>query len=250
MVFCRIRSSEAPPQRKTRGTLWHSRLALRTEGLVMRAGLAVCLLVVLASASGMRAVQEPAGRSLDYDFFKTQVQPIFLAKRPGHARCIACHGSGTPLRLQPLPPGSTTWNDEESRKNFEAVRRVVVPGNVPRAGCSCTRSTKRPAAISITTAASTGTRRTTRSGRPLKSVGASGHRRSNGQERTRVRRSTHGHGTARSVGVSLLAHRAGHGFRCRAEQGADHPDQQRRRQRPHHRSGDQQGGRRHRRASK
>jgi hypothetical protein len=67
--------------------------------------------------------------SLNFEFFKTKVQPIFLAKRPGHARCIACHGSGTPLRLQPLSIGSTTWSDEESRKNFEAIRRVAVPGN-------------------------------------------------------------------------------------------------------------------------
>jgi hypothetical protein len=67
--------------------------------------------------------------SLDFEFFRTNVQPIFLAKRPGHARCVACHASGTPLRLQPLSPGSTTWNEEESRKNFEAVRRVVVPGS-------------------------------------------------------------------------------------------------------------------------
>jgi hypothetical protein len=65
---------------------------------------------------------------LDYEVFKTKVQPIFLAKRPGHARCIACHGSGTPLRLQPLAPGSTTWNEEESRKNFEAVQRVAQAG--------------------------------------------------------------------------------------------------------------------------
>jgi hypothetical protein len=71
-----------------------------------------------------------ASGSLDFEFFKTKVQPIFLAKRPGHARCIACHSSGTPLRLQPLSQGSTTWNDEESRKNFEAVRRVVMPGNL------------------------------------------------------------------------------------------------------------------------
>ncbi len=68
--------------------------------------------------------------SLDYEFFKTKVQPIFVAKRPGHARCIACHGSGTPLRLQPLAPGATTWTDEDSRKNFEAVRRVVAPGSL------------------------------------------------------------------------------------------------------------------------
>ena len=44
----------------------------------------------------------PAAAALDYEFFKTRVQPIFLAERPGHARCIACHGSGTPMRLQPL----------------------------------------------------------------------------------------------------------------------------------------------------
>jgi len=67
--------------------------------------------------------------SLDFDYFKTKVQPIFVAKRPGHARCISCHASGTPLRLQPLPKGSTTWSEEDSRKNFEAVTRMVVPGS-------------------------------------------------------------------------------------------------------------------------
>ena len=71
-----------------------------------------------------------ASPSLDFDYFKTKVQPIFLYKRPGHARCISCHGSGTPLRLQPLDPGRTTWTDEESRKNFEVVRRVAIPGNL------------------------------------------------------------------------------------------------------------------------
>lgn len=79
--------------------------------------------------------QQPTSSStpsapLNYEFFKTKVQPIFLFKRPGHARCIACHGAGTPLRLQPLSPGTTTWNDEESRKNFEAIQRVVIPGNL------------------------------------------------------------------------------------------------------------------------
>jgi hypothetical protein len=90
-----------------------------------------CWAVMLA---GLLSQQPPsssiASASLDFEFFKTNVQPIFLAKRPGHARCISCHASGTPLRLQPLSPGSTTWNEEQSRKNFEAVRRVVVPGSV------------------------------------------------------------------------------------------------------------------------
>jgi len=69
-----------------------------------------------------------ASPALDYEFFKTRVQPIFTYKRPGHARCISCHGSGTPLRLEPLEPGKTTWTDEESRKNFEVIKRVARPG--------------------------------------------------------------------------------------------------------------------------
>jgi hypothetical protein len=71
-----------------------------------------------------------AAPSLDYEVFKTRIQPIFLAKRPGHARCVACHTESSNFRLQPLSPGSTTWNEEQSRKNFEAVRRVAFPGNL------------------------------------------------------------------------------------------------------------------------
>src|SRR5439155_19882687 len=84
---------------------------------------------VIAVAASSSAAAQTGPSALDYEFFKTKVQPIFLAKRPDHARCISCHGQGTPLRLQPLAPGSTTWNDEDSRKNFEAIRRVVVPGS-------------------------------------------------------------------------------------------------------------------------
>jgi len=86
--------------------------------------------IVLVLAAMLLALEGQQKPSLDFEVFKTQVQPIFLAKRPGHARCISCHASGTPLRLQPLPPGRTMWNEEESRKNFEAVRRVVVPGSI------------------------------------------------------------------------------------------------------------------------
>ena len=89
------------------------------------------VLVSAALLIGLFAQQAsaPSSPTLDYEFFKTRVQPIFLAKRPGHARCIACHGQGTTLRLQPLSPGSSGWNDEESRKNFEAVKRVVNVSN-------------------------------------------------------------------------------------------------------------------------
>lgn len=71
--------------------------------------------------------------SLDFEFFKTKVQPIFLAKRPGHARCVACHAGRTGpaiFRLRPLSAGSATWDDEQSRKNFEATLGVVTPGDL------------------------------------------------------------------------------------------------------------------------
>src|SRR5581483_2782201 len=40
-----------------------------------------------------------------------------------------CHSQGTPFRLQPLPPGATSWNEEDSRKNFEAASRLVNAAN-------------------------------------------------------------------------------------------------------------------------
>jgi YVTN family beta-propeller protein len=76
-------------------------------------------------------LQQPAAPppSLDFEFFKTRIQPIFTTKRAGHARCVSCHSSGTPMRLQPLPPGSATWSDEDSKKNFDVIRARVVAGN-------------------------------------------------------------------------------------------------------------------------
>jgi len=70
----------------------------------------------------------PAARpSLDFVFFKERVQPIFLKKRPGHARCVVCHDHRIPP-IEPLAPGAANWNEEQSRKNFLAWRAFVVPG--------------------------------------------------------------------------------------------------------------------------
>ena len=92
----------------------------------------VCWAVLLIASLVQQPSSPSTASSLDFDYFKTKVQPIFLAKRPGHARCISCHASGTPLRLQPLAKGSTTWSEEDSRKNFEAVKRMVVPGSTTK----------------------------------------------------------------------------------------------------------------------
>ena len=71
---------------------------------------------------------QAAASELDFAQFKDKVQPLLLEKRPGHARCYVCHSTGTNFRLQPLSPGATTWNEEQSHKNFEMVKRFVLPG--------------------------------------------------------------------------------------------------------------------------
>ena len=68
------------------------------------------------------------GNELDFGVFKSKVQPLLLEKRPGHARCYVCHSTGTAFRLQELSPGATTWNDEQSQKNFEMAKRFILPG--------------------------------------------------------------------------------------------------------------------------
>jgi hypothetical protein len=104
----------------------------------MRASpLAVSLLtiVLLALAVGVPLAQQAAAPAvspapLDFEYFRTNVQPILMARREGHARCIACHTTASNMRLQPLPPGSTMWSDADAHRNFDAVRRMVVPGSL------------------------------------------------------------------------------------------------------------------------
>src|SRR5215467_3587927 len=66
--------------------------------------------------------------ALDFSVFKEKVQPLLTEKRPGHARCITCHSTGTAFRLIRLPKGREAYTEEESRKNFEAASRMVLPG--------------------------------------------------------------------------------------------------------------------------
>ncbi len=68
-------------------------------------------------------------QSLDYETYKKTVEPIFVKKRVGHARCVACHSaSNNAFRLQPLAEGST-WTEEQSRRNFESVVILVNKSN-------------------------------------------------------------------------------------------------------------------------
>ena len=88
---------------------------------------------LFALAAGPVLAQDEAAEGsgtapeLDFLFFKEKVQPIFLEKRLGHARCIDCHDHRSPT-LEPLAAGAATWNDQQSRKNFDMWKLFVTPG--------------------------------------------------------------------------------------------------------------------------
>ena len=85
--------------------------------------------VVLAATSGAH-IASHAAPALSYDFFKNRIEPIFLEKRAGHTRCYVCHAeSNNAFRLEKIVPGESFWSDEQSRKNFEMVSRLVNPGD-------------------------------------------------------------------------------------------------------------------------
>ncbi len=68
--------------------------------------------------------------ALNFEMFKTRVQPIFLKNRPGHARCYGCHIlAARNFRLEELSPGSTEWTEEQSQRNFQSALQHVVPGD-------------------------------------------------------------------------------------------------------------------------
>ena len=88
--------------------------------------------MTFALAAALLAISSAprAAPPLDYAFFKARVQPIFLQKRDGHTRCYVCHAEGNnAFRLERLSPGTSTWNEEQSRKNFEMASILVNPGD-------------------------------------------------------------------------------------------------------------------------
>jgi hypothetical protein len=93
---------------------------------------AACLSLVAAGPMTKAWSQQGssnASPSLDYEFFKAKVEPVFLEKRAGHARCVVCHSfNNAPFHLVRLSPGSTSWTEEQSRRNFQLVQKVAQPG--------------------------------------------------------------------------------------------------------------------------
>src|SRR6266852_8451188 len=71
---------------------------------------------------------EWAQSSLDFDTYRTRIEPIFLKTREGGVRCYDCHSIvATRLRLERLSEGSSSWTEQQSRRNFRVVSLLVTP---------------------------------------------------------------------------------------------------------------------------
>ena len=98
---------------------------MRTAGL----GLLVAIVVAAHPGAQQLAPQPRPSAALDYETFKTRVQPILMAARKGNARCLSCHSrGGGNTYLEPLAPAATSYTEEQTRRNFERVQKLVVPG--------------------------------------------------------------------------------------------------------------------------
>ncbi len=104
------------------------RVRVNGSSVIPSEAMKALLILLLAMLQAQQPDSPRPAPTLDYSFFKERVQPIFLKKRPGHARCVVCHDHRIPP-LQPLAPGAVTWNEEQSRQNFAVWKQFVVPGN-------------------------------------------------------------------------------------------------------------------------
>src|SRR5712664_1310848 len=114
--------------------MWH----LRKTKLVLFLVVGLCSQVVGAQGATTASPVTPATQSgtdeshvqgsLDFQTYRIRIEPIFLKQRQDGVRCYDCHSKlATRLRLEPLSPGSSSWTEEQSRRNFAAVSQLITP---------------------------------------------------------------------------------------------------------------------------
>jgi hypothetical protein len=77
----------------------------------------------------------PAGRFVpedvappDFEYFRACVQPVFQNPREGHIKCSNCHNGGI-IGFAPPPANGNAWTEEEARRAFQVIMRLIIPGN-------------------------------------------------------------------------------------------------------------------------
>jgi hypothetical protein len=101
----------------TGGTYWRSRDDPEYQAL----------LKWIRSLPADRYVPAP-GPTLDFAFFRSCVQQVFATPREGQIRCSSCHAAGQ-VGFAPAPQNGKEWSEEEARRAFQSIFRLLIPGN-------------------------------------------------------------------------------------------------------------------------
>jgi hypothetical protein len=70
----------------------------------------------------------PPEPELDFEFYRTCVQEMIRSPKYGQLSCSVCHAGGS-IGFAPRPANGTSWTEEEARRGFEVMKRLIVPGN-------------------------------------------------------------------------------------------------------------------------
>src|SRR4051794_857423 len=81
----------------------------------MRSGWPIVITAAMAASiwtsAELAAQPKP---TLDFGFYRSKVEPIFLRKRAGHTRCVVCHADASNnFRLARLSAGAASWTEEQ-----------------------------------------------------------------------------------------------------------------------------------------
>ena len=89
-------------------------------------------MAILAAAAALLFAPNSAwSQTLDFAAFRTNVEPVFSKKREGYTRCVVCHhaAANNHFKLERRGTGPVNFTEEQSRKNFDTVSKLVTVGN-------------------------------------------------------------------------------------------------------------------------
>jgi hypothetical protein len=70
----------------------------------------------------------PTEPPLDFEFYRTCVQRMYETPRYGQLSCQECHAGGF-TGFAPRAANGSAWTEEEARRGFEAIQRLILPGD-------------------------------------------------------------------------------------------------------------------------
>ena len=124
------------------------------------------VMVITVAVALQAAPALAADKSLDYGFFKTRVEPIFLQKRPDHVRCYVRHaGKHQCLQVREACAGQHVLDRRTIAPKLRGRLEARRSGNTDASQLLRQPSRSRRAATRTTREAGSLRRRTTRSGK-------------------------------------------------------------------------------------